>query len=178
MTIVEKIAADKASAQRVVVEGFSKAFRSNQLNNLQDGDIITIPEKYEVFSRKIGDNTAEYINVEVVSADSTKHVAEFYPTAMARIAFVVDENGKNKYVDGHREIKRSTGDVVSFIEGKAINPTMEALKGCSIKYNVVERVNTRKFGVEDEDATAEDIQTTVIGSWNFHGRKRPAGYQK
>jgi hypothetical protein len=176
MTLSEKVAADKSNSQVKEVGGFSNSFRSSELNNLNEGEIITIPENYTVFERRIGQGenarTAQYINVPT----NTGRVVNFYPTAMARVAFPVDENGKNIREDGRMKVVRSTGDVCTFIDGKAINDTMKAMVGCQIEYSNVQRVNTREFGVSEAEATKDNVTTTIIASWNFAGKKRPVGY--
>ena len=176
MTLIEKVSADKSNSQLKEVGAFSNAFRTSELNNLVDGEIITIPEDYVVFQRRIGQGadarTAEYINVPT----NTGRIVNFYPTAMCRVAFPVDENGKNIRENGRMKVVRSQGDVVNFVEGKAIDATMQAMKGCSIEYKVLDRVSTRQFGVSESEATKDNVQSTIIGSWNFSGEKRPVGY--
>lgn len=177
MTLKEKNSADLANSQVKAVGEFSNSFRTSQLNNLVSGEIITIPEDYQVFERKIGRGddarTAQYINVPT----NTGRVAQFYPTAMARIAFEVDDSGKNILDEnGRMKVVRSQGTVCDYIDGKAIDATMKALKGCQIEYKELDRVKTRAFGVEEAVATAKDVTKTIIGSWNFYGEKRPVDY--
>lgn len=176
MTLEQKNKADLANSQVQAVSGFSNAFRSSELNNLNDGEIITIPENFQVFERKIGvgenARTAQYINVPTDKG----RIAQFYPTSMARIAFEVDENGKNIRENGRMKVVRSEGDVVSYIDGKEIDSTMHALVGCQIKYTIKDRVKTRAFGVDESVATNKDVTSTIIGAWNFAGTKRPEGY--
>lgn len=172
MTLQEKNQADLANSQVNAVGAFSNSFRSSTLTNLNEGEIFTIPEDYQVFERKIGDRTAQYINVPT----NTGRVVQFYPTSMARIAFEVDENGKNIRENGRMKVVRSSGDVVTFIDGKAINDTMEAMKGCQIAYGDIQRIRTREFGVAESEATKENVTSTIVASWNFTGSKRPVGY--
>lgn len=175
MTLAEKNAADVQKSNIKAVGGFSKAFRSNELNNLVSGESFVIPENYTVMQRVIGGNTenpAEYINVQT----NTGRTVEFYPTAMTRIAFPVDADGHDIIQDGRRAVVRSEGNLIPFIQGKEINATMEALKGCTIEYKLKEQVKTRRFGVEDAVATAQDVQNTNIGEWNLIGKKKPAGW--
>lgn len=176
MTLQEKVAADKANSQLKEVGGFSNSFRSSELTNLEDGEILTIPEDYKVFERRIGQGadarTAQYINVMT----NKGRTVTFYPTAMARIAFPVDENGKNIRENGRMKVVRSEGDVCKWIDGKSINDTMQGMKGCAIEYHILDRVQTRAFGVAESEATKDDVTSTIIGSWNFSGKKRPVGY--
>jgi hypothetical protein len=177
MTLAEKVAADSANSQIEAASGFSNSFRSSELNNLQDGEIITIPEDYQVFKRKIGSGAdarvAEYINVPT----NTGRIAQFYPTAMARVAFEVDpKTGKNIRENGRMKVVRSEGDVCKWIDGKSIDATMQGMKGCQIAFNVLRRVPTRAFGVQESVATDKDVTETIVGGWNFAGEKRPVGY--
>ena len=177
MTLAEKVAADSANSQIEAASGFSNSFRSSELNNLADGEIITIPEDYQVFKRRIGSGenarVAEYINVPT----NTGRIAQFYPTAMARVAFEVDKaTGKNIRENGRMKIVRSEGDVCKWIDGKAIDATMQGMKGCQIQYKELRRVPTRAFGVQESVATKDDVTETIIGSWNFSGSKKPVGY--
>ena len=177
MTLAEKNAADSANSQIEAATGFSNSFRSAELNNLNSGEIITIPENYQVFKRKIGQGenarVAEYINVPT----NTGRIVPFYPTAMARVAFEVDKaTGKNIRENGRMKVVRSEGDVCKWIDGKAIDDTMQGMKGCQILYQELQRVPTRNFGVAESVATDKDVSETIIGSWNFSGSKRPVGY--
>lgn len=175
MTISEKDAADKAKTSNVKVLGkFSKAFRSNELNNLMDGESFIVPENFTVFSRTIrgSENPAEYINVKT----NTGRVIEFYPGSIVRNAWKVDENGKNVMQDGRQVIVRSDGNLVPFVQGKEIDSTMRALAGCEISYKIREKVPTRTFGVDEAVATSKDVQTVNIGTWNIIGDKKPEGW--
>ena len=175
MTLEEKNRADLANANVKEVAGFSKAFRTSELNNLQSGESFTIPENYTVKQRTIGGNTEnpmEYINV----LTNTGRTVEFSPRSMTRVAFPVDENGKNIRENGRMKVVRSSGNLISFIQGKEIDSTMKALKGCTIQYTEAERVKTRAFGVPEEKATANDVNTTIIGKWDLIGDKKPAGW--
>lgn len=175
MTLEEKNRADLANANVKEVAGFSKAFRTSELNNLQSGESFTIPEDYTVKQRVIGGNTEnpmEYINV----LTNTGRTVEFSPRSMTRIAFPVDENGKNIRENDRMKVVRSGGNLVPFIAGKEIDSTMKALKGCTIQYTEAERVNTRAFGIPEEKATSKDVQVTIIGNWNLIGEKKPVGW--
>lgn len=175
MTLDEKNKADLAQSNVKTVNGFTKAFRSSELNNLQNGESFVVPEDYTVKQRTIGANTEnpmEYINV----VTNTGRVAEFSPRSMTRTAFPVDESGKNVRENGRMKVVRSGGNLIPYIQGKEINSTMQALKGCTIQYTERERVQTRAFGVPEENATAKDVNTTIIGDWNLVGDKKPVGW--
>lgn len=175
MTLEEKNRADLANANVKEVAGFSKAFRTSELNNLQSGESFVIPENYTVKQRAIGGNTEnpmEYINV----LTNTGRTVEFSPRSMTRVAFPVDESGKNIRENGRMKVVRSTGNLIPFIQGKEIDSTMKALKGCTIQYTESERVKTRAFGVPEEKATSNDVNTTIIGKWDLVGDKKPAGW--
>lgn len=174
MTLEQKNAADAANtSQRKEVGGFSNSFRSSVLNNFGAEEHFVIPTNYRVFERKIGTGAdariAQYINIQTDGG----RTLEFYPTAMARIAFEVDENGKNLRENGRMVVKRSHGTVCDFIDGQSIDAAMQAMKGCKIHYKEDERVKTRAFGVPESTATSKDVTTTIIGEWNFEGDTKP-----
>ena len=103
-------------------------------------------------------------------------IVELYPTMFTRTAFVVDAQCK-PFMEGARQKRVTTGgNVAKFIAGKAINPTMEAMKGCQIKFSNPQTFKTRRFGVEAEAATSKDVVDMVIGNYDFVGEKKPEGY--
>lgn len=182
MTLSEAINATLAQgSQYQKVDGFSKAFRTDELSNIVAGEEFTIPEDYVVFSQRMMRNgqpvldrdqnqvTAEFIKVQT----NTNRIVNFYPTSLTKIAFRVDENGKDVSED---RIVRTTGDLVDYVKGKPINDVMQALKGCTVKCEALTPVKVRAFGVSNEAATSKDVQTNNIGKWTLVGDKKPANW--
>jgi hypothetical protein len=99
----------------------------------------------------------------------------FFPTSLTKIAFRVDpETGKD--VTENR-IVRTSGDIVKYVkEHPDMNETMKALQGCTIKLEKVEKVNVRRFGVDNEKATKADVETNNIGTWSLVGEAKPKNW--
>lgn len=183
MTLQESINATMAqSSVYSVIGNFTKAFRTDELSNIEAGESFVIPENYTIFSQRMMRNgqpvkdrdgnvvTAEFIKVET----SKGRIANFYPSSLTKLAFRVDENGKD--VEGSDRIVRTEGNLVGYVKGKKIDDVMQALKGCTIECTKLNPVNVRAFGVSNEEATAKDVQKNNIGTWNLIGDKKPAGW--
>lgn len=184
MTIQESINATLAQGSRYAKqEKFTKSFRSDDLGNVEAGEEFVIPEDYVVLSQKImrggqpvkdsqgNDVTAEFIKAQTTSG----RVINFFPSSLTKVAFRVDaETGKD--VTENR-IVRTSGDLVSYAKNHPdMNATMEALKGCTVKCVKLTPVPVRAFGVSNENATKNDVQTNNIGEWTLVGEKRPANW--
>jgi hypothetical protein len=57
-----------------------------------------------------------------------------------------------------------------------MNETMQKLQGCTIKLEKVDKINVRRFGVDNEKATKADVETNNIGTWNLVGSKKPENW--
>lgn len=107
--------------------GFSGAVRSLEMNNLRDGDVVTLPEgEYDVLEQKIrnSDNTFEYINVNVQRGESAT-VARLTPSLFWRNLEEADADGNGT---GVRHI--ADGNVVEAVQGFAtVDEFIAAHKG-------------------------------------------------
>ena len=184
MTVQESINAVLAQSSRYQkMEGFTKSFRSDDLGNIEAGEEFTIPEDYVVISQRImrggvpvkdaqgNDVTAEFIKVMT----NKGRVVNFFPSSLTKVAFRVDpETGKDATTD---RIVRTQGNVVSYVKDHPdMNATMQALKGCTIKCEALNPVPVRAFGIDNEHATKDDVQTNNIGTWTLVGDKKPANW--
>lgn len=176
MTLAEKVAADAASSQLKAVGGFSNAFRSATREAIKEGEILTIPEDYVVYeNRNLGDEKRgypQYINCPT----NMGRTVELYPSMLTRTAFVVDDNCK-PVLEGTRQKRVPTGGTVAkYVAGKAIDPTMQSMKGCQIQFHNSKEYNTREFGVSADVATKDNVVPITVGDWDFVGEKKPEGY--
>lgn len=184
MTIQESINAALAQSSRYQkLEGFTKSFRSDDLGNIQAGEEFTIPEDFVVISQRIlrngvpvkdaqGNNvTAEFIKVQT----NTGRIANFFPSSLTKVAFRVDPNtGKDV---AENRIVRTQGNIVNYVKDHPdMNATMQALKGCTIRCEKLEAVPVRAFGVDNDHATKNDVQTNNIGTWSLVGENKPANW--
>lgn len=177
MTLEEKLMADNANSDLKEVGGFSNAFRSSTREPIKEGEIITIPENYKVIENgQLGSegNHPQYINCPT----SMGRIIEFYPSMLTRAAFIVDDNCKPVMVGGRQQRIPTGGEVAAYVAGKAIDPTMQSLKGCQLKFHNSKQYKTRAFGVDAATATKNDVTLMTVGDWDFEGNKRPEGYVK
>lgn len=183
MTILEANAACRANSANIAeMSKFTKAFRQTELENIHEGESFQIPEDYVVFAQRMSRNgkpvldsqgnqvTAEFINVQT----NTGRNVRFYPSSMVKVAFTVDDNGKN--VEGPDRIKTTSGSLPKYCQGKDMDSVMQALKGCTIECTKLTSVQTRAFGVSNEAATSKDIVKQSIGEWNLIGDKKPLNW--
>ena len=185
MTIKEAVAAELGKSNVKRVEKFSKAFRIDELSNIEAGESFTIPsgEDFIILSQgmmrggqPVVDRNGEPVTAEFVKCLSDKgRTVNFFPTSLTKIAFRVDpETGKDVTED---RIVRTKGDVVAYVKRHPdMNETMKALQGCTIKLEKIDKINVRRFGVDNEKATKADVETNNIGTWNLVGDVKPANW--
>lgn len=185
MTIKEAIAAEVGKSNVKRIDAFTKAFRVDELSNIEVGEEFTIPtgEDYVILSQRmmrggqpVVDRDGNPVTAEFIKCMSNKsRVVNFFPTSLTKIAFRVDpETGKD--VTENR-IVRTSGNVVNYVKQHPdMNETMKALQGCTLKLDSVEKVNVRRFGVDNEKATKADVETNNIGTWSLVGTKTPVNW--
>lgn len=137
-TLAVEIARAEARKDKVV-NGFSGEIRSIENVGLEKGDILTIPDKFEVREQKFGDNVAQYIFCQL---GDTENVKPFYPSTFTKMRTVYDENGVSTGVrvfttGSAAELFRSFGDVA---EG------MNALRNKKIRVSDIQEVRTLRYG--------------------------------
>lgn len=166
---------------------------SPELITLNDEEIITIPNGYQIFRKQIRkyhyarsgmlqiqeiDKDApmvEYINV----VTNTGHIVEFYPLVLLSTkAIEVDENGKYIRENGRIKIHRRTDDITRFIDSIGdnmynLNNIIQAMAGCQIKYHFVKCLRIRHWGISESEANKNDVGMYILAEWSFVGDKRP-----
>lgn len=121
------------------VNGFSGAVRSLENTGLEKGDILTIPDKFDVYEQKIGEGKAQYI---LCKLGDTENVKPFYPSTFTKRRTIYNEDGsttnQSVFTKGTAaELFRSFGKV---------EDGMNALKGKKIKVTDVENIRTLRYG--------------------------------
>lgn len=130
-----------------VCNGFSGEIRSLDNDGLEKGDVLIIPEKFEVRERRFGDNSAQYILCEL---EGTDRVKPFYPSTFTKIRTVYDEDGiatsERVHTTGSAaELYRSFGSIAD---------GMDALRGKKICVTDVIPVRTLRYN-SDQLMTAQ-----------------------
>lgn len=120
------------------VNGFTGAIRSLENLGLEKGDQFTIPEKFDVYEQKLGENAVQYIMVELTNGNAKP----FYPSTFTKTRTVYNKDGESTGVrvstkGSAAELFRTFGNVA---EG------MNALKGETLKVTDIEEVDTLRYG--------------------------------
>ncbi len=156
--------------------------------NFTDGEVITIPDNYEVFQRKIIETISlgflkreervylyDYINV----INSEGYIVELCPNVMCAVYFEVDHNGRNIRENGRMKISRTTGTVADYLRREGFNNINQGLKemtGCITKVRFIKRVLISKFDVPESPATSKDVIPRDVYDFSFVGERRPIGF--
>ena len=132
-----EVARAKAAGDKKVT-GFEGAVRSLENLNLEVGDQFTLPETYEVYEQKFGDNKAQYIFIDL----GNDNVKKFYPSTFTKSRTVYNEDGTSTGERVHTmgsaaELYRTAGSVP---EG------MDLLKGKTLKVTEIKTIRTMRFG--------------------------------
>lgn len=132
-----ELARAKAAGDKKV-NGFAGAVRSLENLNLEVDDQFTLPENYEVYEQKIGDNKVQYIFIDL----GNDNVKKFYPSTFTKSRTVYNEDGTSTGERIHTmgtaaELFRTAGSVV---EG------MNLLKGKTLKVTEIKTVRTIRYG--------------------------------
>lgn len=121
------------------VNGFTGAVRSLENIGLEKGDVLEIPEKFDVFEQKIGDGTAQYI---LCKLNGTENVKPFYPSTFTKSRTVYNENGEST-----RERVHTTGSAAELFRSYGeVAKGMDALRGKKIAVTDIKEVRTLRYG--------------------------------
>lgn len=120
------------------VAGFEGGIRSLENLNLEVGDTFTMPETFEVYEQKIGDNKAQYIFVDL----GNDNVKKFYPSTFTKSRTIYQENGESTGERIH-----TTGTAADlFRTAGTIADGMNLLKGKKLKVSDIKIVRTLRYG--------------------------------
>lgn len=121
------------------VNGFKGEVRSLENIGLEKGDVLTIPQTFQVFEQKIGDGVAQYI---LCKLGDTENVKPFYPSTFTKQRTVYNEDGTSTQTRVH-----TTGSAADLFRsfGK-VEDGMNALRGKKIVVTDVKTVRTLRYG--------------------------------
>lgn len=120
------------------VNGFTGAVRSLENLGLEKGDEFTIPEKFDVYEQKIGDNAVQYIMVELKNGNAKP----FYPSTFTKSRTVYNQDGTST---GQRVFTKGTAAEL-FRQYGSVQEGMDALRGKTVKVSDIEQVDTLRYG--------------------------------
>lgn len=119
------------------VNGFTGAVRSLENLGLEKDDQFTIPTTFEVYEQKIGDNTVQYIMVELTNGNAKP----FYPSTFTKSRTVYNQDGSST---GTRAFTKGSAAEL-FRQYGSVQEGMNALKGKTLKVTDIELVDTLRF---------------------------------
>lgn len=120
------------------VKGFTGAVRSLENLGLEKGDKFTIPEKFDVYEQKIGDNAVQYIMVELANGNAKP----FYPSTFTKTRTVYNTNGTST---GTRVSTKGSA-AEEFRKHGNVQEAMDALRGKTLEVTDIEMIDTLRYG--------------------------------
>ncbi len=120
------------------VNGFTGAVRSLENLGLEKGDEFKIPESFDVYEQKIGENSVQYIMVELTNGNAKP----FYPSTFTKSRTVYNQDGTST---GQRVFTKGSAAEL-FRQHGNVQEGMNALKGKTLKVSDVEQVDTLRYG--------------------------------
>ena len=120
------------------VNGFTGAVRSLENLGLEKGDEFTIPQNFDVYDQKIGDNAVQYIMVELTNGNAKP----FYPSTFTKSRTSYNQDGTST---GNRVFTKGSAAEL-FRQHGSVQEGMEALKGKTLKVTDIEMVDTLRYG--------------------------------
>lgn len=147
-SILDEINNCKGTVTKVEGNKFNKLVRNMDAGDpLSVGDVITIPEKYEVLQVNLTPDarvptTALFIMVEVKNeVTGTERNMRFFPNQLAKVAFPVDKDGKRL-----PKVKTTGTATKEYTSHPTIDEAMSVLKGKQIKVTKDDVYQTLRFG--------------------------------
>lgn len=140
MGLIEEKKRAEAQGDKLV-NGFKGAIRSLDILTIEEGDVFTIPETFEVYEQSFGEggNTAQYIWIETESGAAKK----FYPGTFTKRRRVYNEDGS---VNTNVPPAVCGGTAAElFRTYQTVAEGMDALRGKKLKVPKVETVRTKHY---------------------------------
>ncbi len=120
------------------VNGFTGAVRSLENLGLEKDDEFKIPESFDVYEQKIGDNSVQYIMVELTNGNAKP----FYPSTFTKSRTVYNQDGTST---GRRVFTKGSAAEL-FRQHGNVQEGMNSLKGKTLKVSDIEQVDTLRYG--------------------------------
>lgn len=135
-SLVIEMARAKANGDKKV-SGFKGAQRSLENVALEKGDKFTFPQSYDVYEQKIGENTVQYVWVEI-----NGNAKKFFPSTFTKSRTIYNEDGTST---GERVHTLGTA-ADKYREFGTVEEGMKALAGKTVEVSDVQVVRTLRFG--------------------------------
>lgn len=136
-TLAVELERNKARGDKKV-NGFSGNVRSLENLGLEKGDKFTIPESFDVYEQKIGENSVQYIMVELTNGNAKP----FYPSTFTKTRTVYNQDGTSTGV----RVSTKGSAAVEFRNHGSVQEGMNALKGKTLEVTDIELVDTLRYG--------------------------------
>lgn len=154
-TIAQEVKRSEARGDKSVA-GFAGAVRSVELNNLEKGDVLIIPETFNVRETSIRGtngttNTAQYIFCELEGRDG--EVKQLFPGTFTKMRVVYNEDG-TPVRPSQRVYTKGTAATL-FRQHSTVAEAMDALKGKKVRVTDIIEVRTLRYGSKNDIVTAE-----------------------
>lgn len=150
------------------ISAFKSGIRQIGLNNLEAGDIVTIPAGYKVFEQTIAgsDATAQYLIANVKRGEE-ETALRFYPSSFTKMGVNCTPVGDGTYTRG--SFVHATGDVVDHVQNFGdMNDAVKSLVGkpFSVKFTPVNFLSYESRQ-KTEDINDNDINKTRLPEYSF-----------
>lgn len=136
-TLAVEVARAKARGDKKV-NGFTGAIRSLDNLGLEKGDKFTVPETFDVYEQKIGDQAVQYIMVELANGNAKP----LYPSTFVKQRTIYNEDGTST---GERVFTKGSA-AETFRASGSVAEGMNALRGKTLEVTDMEMVRTLRFG--------------------------------
>lgn len=146
---VEVKRAEAQGAKRI--QSFSGAIVDINNASFDKGDIIEIPESFEVYEQPVGTNKVQFIFVKVQN-NNIESVKKLYPTTFTKSRSIANEDGT---LTGERISTKGTA-VDLYRSYGTVADAMEALKGKKIQVTDILSVRVLRFG------TTQVMNTNIL----------------
>lgn len=143
MTLVEAVEKAKKETNVTSLNAFPGEMRDAEIVTFKEGDVFTIPEKFEILGIKLAgsEDPVPFILVETDGKDGKGFAKRFFPSTFwkSRTVYTKDKVPTDKHVS-------VSGTAVDFVHRyNTVDEAMNALKGKKLKISKMTSVVTLSF---------------------------------